>query len=138
MKKLILIVTFLAFALSSCSVNNDQEDVTYEILPVSEIVLPAAFKAGTDNEIKVSFKRPSNCHSFNGFYYEQKGNERIVAVESVIFNSNDCTPLTENNVVTQVLRFNPKTPGNYVFKFWKGKNESNEDIFLTYDIVVVM
>lgn len=138
MKKLFLIVTFLAFALSSCSINNDQENVTYEILPVAEVELPEVFKVNVDNEIKVYYTRPSDCHMFKSFYYEKKGNIRTVAVETAVFNDNDCVPLTENNLVSQILKFNPKEPGTYVFKFWQGKNESNEDLFLTYDIVVEM
>lgn len=135
MKKLFLIFTFIAFALSSCSTDDGQEDTVYELLPIQEVILPSTFKINQDNVIQVKFSRPTTCHAFNDFYYEKQGMTRIVAVESIVFMNNGCEPLIEN-VSKQNLKFRPEQVGEYTFKFWQGKDEQGTDIFLTYQIVV--
>lgn len=135
MKKIFLIFTLIAFALSSCSTDSEQEDTVYELLPVQEVVLPSSFKINQDNIIQVTFFRPTTCHAFNSFYYEKQGMTRIVAVESLVFLNNGCEPLTES-VSTQNLKFRPEETGEYTFKFWQGKDELGTDIFLTYQVVV--
>ncbi|WP_051269822.1 hypothetical protein [Flavobacterium suncheonense] len=135
MKKLFFIVTFIAFALSSCSSDDGQEDVTYELLPIQEVTLPSTFKTNQDNIIEVRFLRPTTCHGFNSFYYEKEGMTRTVAVEAIVFNGNECEPLTES-IATQNLKFRPEATGEYTFKFWQGKDEQGTDIFLTFQILV--
>lgn len=135
MKKIFLIFTIVTLALSSCSTDDGQKDVIYELLPIQEVVLPSSFKTNQDNLIEVSFLRPTTCHGFNSFYYEKEGMTRIVAVEGIFFDNNNCEPLSES-IATQNLKFRPETVGEYTFKFWQGKDEQGTDIFLTYQIVV--
>lgn len=135
MKKIFLILTIIVLSLSSCSVDDGQEDVIYELLPIQEVVLPSSFKINQDNIIEVKFSRPTTCHGFNSFYYEKEGSNRIVAVEGIVFNNNGCEPLVES-IAKQSLKFRPETVGDYTFKFWQGKDAQGADIFLTYQIVV--
>lgn len=122
----------------SCSQESDEDNIAFELLPVSEVMLPTIFTAGMENNIQVKFLRPTGCHAFNRFYFEIEGSSATIAVESTIFktrNSN-CPDLQNNNVATQVLKFNPDHTGEYILKFWKGKDNNGVDVFLTYTIVV--
>lgn len=136
MKKLLLLVSFFVLLLGSCSTDTKNEEYTYEVLPVSQVLLPSVFKVNEENEIQVSFLRPSTCYAFDSFYYDIKGNIRTIAVESLLFSNNNCTTLTTNNTLTKSLMFTPNTTGNYTLKFWNGKDTNGNDTFLTYEIVV--
>ncbi|WP_313806095.1 hypothetical protein [Flavobacterium sp.] len=136
MKNLFYILIGLVFTLSSCSLDDGKEDVSYELLPVNQVVMPESFKANKENPIEIKFIRPTSCHAFNSFYYDKTGNIRTVAIESIIYTNNGCEPLTVDNIAVQTLNFKPETAGEYTFKFWQGKDDNGEDIFLTYDIIV--
>lgn len=136
MKK-ILLVLLMSFLALSCSKDSDSEDVTLELLPVSEVELPANFRVNSENIIRVKFIRPTDCYAFNQFYAESTDTQSTIAVETTVFHNNGgCPPLQSNNVATQVLKFRPDHTGAYTLKFWNGKDENGEDVFLTYDIVV--
>lgn len=122
----------------SCSKEPAAEDVTLELLPVSEVELPVNINVNKDNIVKVKFIRPSECYAFNQFYYEATGSISTVAVESKVFHSKNggCPPLQSNNVLSQNLKFRPEQTGQYTLKFWNGKDANGNDLFLTYNILV--
>ena len=41
-----------------------------------------------------------------------------------------------NSLIEQTLNFYVKNNGSYIFKFWQGKNDAGEDVFLEYEIPV--
>lgn len=137
MKKILLLL-LIPFLYISCSKESETEDVTLELLPVSEVEMPNNFRANSENIIKVKFVRPTDCYAFNKFYYEATSTESTIAVESTVFHYNNggCPPLQSNNVATQNLKFRPETVGEYTLKFWQGKDDNGDDLFLTYDIIV--
>ena len=127
------------FLYLSCSKDSDTEDVTLELMPVTEVELPNDFHANGENIIRVKFIRPTDCYAFNQFYLESTATESKIAVESMVYHYNNggCHPLQgNNNVATQVLRFRPENTGEYTLKFWQGKDANGNDLFLTYDITV--
>nr|WP_294934644.1 hypothetical protein [uncultured Flavobacterium sp.] len=137
MKKIFLLL-MVPFLYLSCSKDSDTEDVTLELLPVSEVELPNNFHANSENIITVKFVRPTDCYAFNQFYYESTDTESTIAVETTVFHYNNggCMPLQSNNVATQHLKFRPENTGEYTLRFWQGKDENGDDLFLTYDIIV--
>lgn len=137
MKKIFLLI-LIPFLCLSCNSETDTDDKEYELLPVSEVQLPQNFNVDKENDIRIKFVRPTECHDFNKFYFEDDNSTKIIAVESTVFkNKNEnCATLQNNNVATQILKFNPDHTGEYTLKFWNGKDTNGADLFLTYTISV--
>lgn len=127
MKKIIALVGLLLLTIS-CNVESDPPKYHYELLPVASYELPTDFYVDTENEIVINYSNPSNCHVFDGFYYEKAGQTRTIAVQTSVIEQNNCTTLT-NQIVAKTLTFNPTETGTYVFKFWKGKDLNGVDVF---------
>jgi hypothetical protein len=126
MKKLLAFICVILLSVS-CSPETDETKIHYELLPVASFEMPAVFTLNADNNIQISFLRPTSCHGFDGFFYEKNENTRTVAVQSYVLEQNNCVPTTQN--VIQTLKFHPTTSGVYIFKFWKGKDTNGDDIF---------
>lgn len=135
MRKIFLLMLIPLLSLS-CSKEEGTEDVTLELLPVSQVELPNSFSTDKENIIKVKYIRPTECYTFNKFYFESTGTSSTIAIETKVARGNSCLPIQANGSVTQNFKFNPEIPGEYTLKFWQGKDENNTDLFLTYDIIV--
>ncbi|SEP89881.1 calpain family cysteine peptidase [Flavobacterium urocaniciphilum] len=128
MKKLIALFSMI-FIITSCSLESNNQNIYYELLPVDSYVMPAEFHVNTENLIVVKFKRPTTCHAFDHFYYELDDFTRTVAIQSIVIEGNSgCTALT-NEIAEQTLRFKPTETGTYTFKFWKGKDSNGQNLF---------
>lgn len=136
--KNVLLFILIPFLYLSCSKEPETEDVTLELLPVSAIELPVNFNINTENIIKVSFARPTECYAFNQFYSESGNSISTIAVESTVIRKKNggCRPLQSNNIMTQNLKFRPVKTGEYTLKFWNGKDTNGDDLFLTYNIFI--
>jgi hypothetical protein len=126
MKKLLVLTCVFLLSLA-CSPESDTTKIHYELLPVASYEMPSSFTANQDNNIQISFLRPTSCHGFDGFFYEKNENTRTVAVQSFVLEQSNCNPTTQN--VIQTLKFHPTASGVYLFKFWKGKDTNGDDIF---------
>ena len=84
MKKLILLTLFL-LTLVSCSIDDDQQKYSSEILPIDSYTLPESFKLGETYEIKLKYKKPSDCHYFQGIYYDKDLNIRTIGIQNYSF-----------------------------------------------------
>lgn len=134
MKKLIaLSVVLLLFA--SCSLDDDSQNYSFEILPVESVDIPDEFTLGETYPITVSYFKPSTCHSFKEFYYAKKNNERTVATINYVFENNTCETLTDE-LVEATFNFIVTSNGSYIFKFWQGEDGSGEDQYLTIEVPV--
>ncbi|WP_146193392.1 membrane lipoprotein lipid attachment site-containing protein [Flavobacterium sediminis] len=135
MKKIVLLLSLL-FIVSACSVNNDEPNFHYELLPIEEVELPTEFVMGETYQIKVWYYKPSTCYSFGGFYYEKNLNERTIAIQSVVLDSETCQTVTDE-LKSATLDFYVTNNGSYVFKFWQGVDENLENIFYEVEVPVV-
>jgi hypothetical protein len=134
MKKILLLL-FVAFIQSSCSLNNDS-DRSFILLPVESVVMPATFTVGNISTIKVYYKRPTDCHIFDGFFINVDQFTRTIAIQSVLLNSSNCQP--DDTSVFQVdFNYKPTVAGVYTFKFWTGPDENNVDQYETYEVEVL-
>lgn len=135
MKRFLFLLTFAL--LLSCQ-PEETESTTYELLPITEVTVPATFRVNQASNIQVKFSRPTGCHAFNKFYAETGNHNSKVAVESIVFDSGkECPPLNGNGVATNNFKFTPTEVGPYTLEFWNGKNANGEDVFLTYEIDVI-
>ena len=131
MKKILFIL--LLFVMFSCSSDDDNLETRFELIAVESAEVPEEFILGNSYRIDMTYFRKTTCHAYNSIYFRTEGNERTVAVINTVFESNgNCEDL--NTELEAFFHIDVLQPGSYVFKFWKGTDESGEDI---YDIVEV-
>lgn len=128
MKKVILLLLVAVTALS-CSVNDDGDKYYYEILPVDSYEVPTSFDYGAIYTIKVFYKNPTSCHTSASLYYEKLDSTRTIAIQSLVLDRNDCTPLPDAEPIEGSFRFEVLSTTPYLFKFYKGEDENGENIF---------
>lgn len=134
MKRLIIItLSLLLFA--SCS-KDDGPEYSFEILPVESVNMPESFTLGDIYPITVSYLRPTTCYSFKEFYYSKNLNERTVAVLNYNVQDNNCQELSDE-LVEATFNFIVTSNGSYIFKFWQGVDENDEDQYLIIEVPVV-
>jgi hypothetical protein len=138
MKKLFLFC-FILSTLWSCSLDDDSDNYSYanfsyEFVPIENVSMPDTFVLYASHTIEYTYYRPTTCHGFYDLYYASEDNERTVAVMNVVFDT-DCEPL-EDNLIEKSFNFKPLQTGRYIFKFWQGEDENDEDQYLVYEITV--
>ncbi len=137
MKKLFLICFVISLVLS-CSLDDDSDNFEYELVPIESVSMPDTFVRGAIHTIVYSYYRPTTCHGFHNLYYVSEDNERIVGVVNTVFDNTNCEALEENseNLIERTFDFKPLNTGTYIFKFWQGLDENEEDMYLEYEILV--
>ena len=139
MKKVISLLALL-FLFNACSLDNG-DDYMLELLPVESADVPAAFEMGKTYQITMHYNRPTTCHGFNTVYYEKSvesdpiKNIRTIAIESKVIQSGNCQE-TPNNVTDYTFNFLVTSDDPYVFRFWQGKDDNFEDVFLEIEVPV--
>jgi hypothetical protein len=135
MKKIVLFIVLITSFLG-CSIDNDNTSYTYDVLPIDSYVVPTSFTLGETYEIKLKYQKPTSCHLYQGIYYDKNLNTRTIAIQTAVQNNQACT--TEIPPISEVsFNFMVNNTGSYIFKFYKGKNTSGEDIFENVEIPVV-
>lgn len=132
MKKLVLLVSIL-FIFNSCEPEGNNFFV--DVLPIESVEIPAEFELGETYQITMRYFRPTNCHSAYGIYYEKELNIRTCAVRNLVEDRGNCAPI-QNILIEETFNFHVTNTGNYVFKFWNGKDSDGNNIFLEFDIPV--
>lgn len=135
MKKLILLlVTITLF--SSCLPDDEGSQVRLELLPIESVEIPQEFALGHTYTITVRYLKPTDCHVYDGIYYERDLNIRTFAVRNAVTINGACLPLS-NTIEEQSFDFYVTSNGSYIFKFWQGVNEEGENVYLEYEIPVI-
>ncbi|MFN3752847.1 hypothetical protein [Flavobacterium sp.] len=135
MKKIVSLIA-LVFLFNSCTPDNGT-NYLFELLPVESVDIPTEFTMGEIYEMKMYYRRPTSCHTFNTIYYDKDLNVRTIAIESAVRQEDDCQELTEDNLVECSFNFEVTSNGSYLFKFWQGRDDQGNNIFLEYEIPVV-
>lgn len=127
MIKNILVSILVLFTVSSCSLEDDNSNLSIETLPIKEAMVPIEFDFGSIYKLKVVYDLPSGCHSFYDLYYQYENTARIIAINSVVNTNLACTEaLIEREYEFEV---NVTQQEDYIFKFWKGTDNDGKDIF---------
>lgn len=128
MKKLALFVLFV-ITLTGCSVDNDNQDsYIYSVVPVDSYTLPPKFVLGNTYEIKLKYTKPSDCHFFQGVYYDKNLNVRTIAIQVGEKKDQNCIRSMPIPSETS-FNFLVTNTGSYTFKFYKGKDSAGKEIF---------
>jgi len=133
MKRIVLLL-LIAITISSCS-TGDNPDRSFFLLPVESVTMPASYTVGNISQIMVKYRRPTQCHIFDGFYYKAEGNVRTVGIQVVKLNQTSCPSDTES-LYEVPLDFKPLAAGDYTFKFWTGTDDNGVDQYIVYDVEV--
>ena len=139
MKNLIKICVFalpILFGIYSCDNNRDNYDEIESISPFkidSVKIAQPEMDVFTVQTIKTYSTYPSACDDFFGYDYIRNGLERNVVAYSYTINGT-CTQATRVGV--NGFNFRPEEKGIYTFKFWNGKDSSNQNIWIEKTIVV--
>ncbi|MBF6607829.1 MAG: hypothetical protein ITG00_03725 [Flavobacterium sp.] len=133
MKKFMFLL-LLAFAVNACSVDDGVTSVEV-LLPVEDVEMPTQYTVDHLSTFMVKYRRPTDCHIFNGFYTETEGNISTIGIKAVKFNQDNC--LDDDESLYEIpLQWTPTEPGEYMFKFWTGNTVAGEPIFIEHEIVV--
>lgn len=133
MKKL-LFFFLLAITVVSCSVSDDSGAQEF-MLPVEDATVPETLILGQNASIQVKYRRPTDCHIFNGFYIDSDGFTQTVSVRALKFSEENCMDDTAN-LYEAPLNFIPGVAGTYHFRFWTGNDTNGAPIFLEFESVV--
>jgi PBP1b-binding outer membrane lipoprotein LpoB len=132
--KNVFLILFFSLILSACSVG-DAEKSEFEVLPILDVDMPAVGSISQATEIKIYYRRPTDCHVFNRVLYRVDQYTRTVAIESVKLNESNCS--VDNVTEFEIpIPFNPSEAGIYTFKFWIGTDQNNVNQYLVKEIEV--
>ncbi|MGE4346971.1 MAG: hypothetical protein AB7D46_06100 [Flavobacteriaceae bacterium] len=141
MKRIFALLS-LALLCVSCSLDdNNYPEYTLELIPTDSVQIPEFFVQGNIYNIKMFYDRRYTCHFPNGIYYAtEPNNTRVVAVQNVVYNWEDCTTdIDEEDLVQEIdFDFQVIQPEGtvYTFKFYQGKNQENQDTFIVVEVPV--
>lgn len=127
MKKIILLFICLALFYACLNSGDKQVRYNYELLPIDEFTTPDSFTLGQKDTIKLKYTLKNGCYNFDGIYYEYLDTTRIIAARATVFLDQVCTESIIQNEYNLIVNANQEE--DYVFKFYKGKDNNGENIF---------
>ncbi|MFP9112809.1 hypothetical protein ACLI1A_02635 [Flavobacterium sp. RHBU_3] len=135
---LVFIVFVTGIIAVACSVDNAPEiNFHLEYMPTDSVSLPASMARGQTYPITMYYHRPNNCYYLNGFYYDKNTNTRTVAIENMVLDSDNCSPL--DSFTADVATFNFEVPldeyDSYLFRFYKG-DDHGTDTYLEVEVPI--
>ncbi len=128
------LICLIAFLTLSCSTEEDSINSYIVVLPIDSVSMPQHFEVGETYQIDLTYLSPSNCHYFNDIYYDIDGNISHVAVLNTVADNGNCETINLETETT--FNFVPNNIGTHIFKFWQGKDENDEDLYLSMEIIV--
>ncbi len=135
MKKIVSLLA-LFLILHSCS-RGDDTHYTFTLVTIESIDIPAEFTLGETYPITIHYTVPTSCYHFSSLYYEKDLNVRTIAVENLVEQRNNCQELSAaDGACTHTFNFYVTSNGTYIFKFYQGKDDQGNDIFLEYEVPV--
>jgi len=135
--KNILFILFTVFIFNQCSIDDDTPQQHFEMLPVESISFPNEFVLNNTYTIEFTFLRPTNCHAYNNMVIIKEGANRTLGVNALVFENDNCAPLTTNASALQHFEFKVIYDQVYHFHVWKGKDAQGNDVYDDYDIPVI-
>ena len=136
MSKKIISLLALFFILISCSPSDDTQ-YSFKLMPIESVDIPAEFTLGETYPITVHYTVPTSCYYFSSLYYDKDLNIRTIAIENAIAQRNNCQDLSAaEGANTYTFNFYVTSNGSYIFKFYQGKDDQGNNIFLEYEVPV--
>lgn len=131
-----LIFAFVALiAMSSCSVDNDTTNTSYELAEITGNNLPDNFVLGETYSIEIDYVLPSECNTFAAVDARRAGStneERrqiYVGVVTTVDNSVNCDPDIPGNEGSSNFSITIDEDEDYTFYFWTGTGANNQPVY---------
>lgn len=141
MKKLFLLLVTLLF-ITACSIDEGEKvNFHVEYVPIETVEMPEAFAPGQTYQIKVKYRNPTDCHYYDGIYYEKNGTVYTMAVQTIVIEDSDCQPMTDLEPLEAIFSFycDPSTTTvgtSYTFRFYNG-DDANGRTYEEIEVPVV-
>ena len=146
MKKITLIL-ILTLALFSCSIENDEPNVSYSPVGILDATLPEYFVIDQEYEIDITYDLGSDCNSFHNFEYSSRQDPEDNSVLEFYVNaivsfdpSNtaNCTDdgITETENWAEDFAITSDQYDTIRFNFLSGRNADGTPDYLTIDVLV--
>lgn len=132
---LIIVAIIAAMSLNSCEISDDGLRVSYDVVAIDSVQMPATFSFGQTYEIPVFYNKPTDCHVFEGFNIIPQLNIRNISTVMARLDSGGCQD--GQFPEEQTLRFTAASNGSYIFRFFTGFDANNEETFLEYTVQVL-
>ena len=138
------LVAFLAVFISlitlvSCS-SDSSPKVNFHLsyLVADSVDVPQIMIRGQKYPITIYYKRPDNCHYFNGIYRNDAGDVITIAIEAMVLNDVSCEPVltTTPDVATFEYTVLLSAYSSCKFKFYNGVDNNGQDTFIIKDVPV--
>ena len=135
MKKILSLLA-LFFLFNACSPGDDTHYL-FKLMPIQSVDIPTEFTLGQTYPITVHYTVPTSCYYFSTLYYDKDLNIRTIAVENAIAQRSNCPDLSAaDGASTYTFNFYVTSNGSYIFKFYQGKDDQGNNIFLQYEVPV--
>ena len=126
-------ICLIALIFFSCSIEEEDNINSYiEVLPITSVTMPQYFLNGETYQIDISYLTPTNCHYFNDVYYDINDNTSHVAILNTVVDNGTCEALNTEEATS--FNFTASTIGLHFFKFWQGKDEDGQDMYLIMEV----
>ncbi len=122
--------------MTACSSDEDNGGMMQNLAVITTVDLPESFEYNREYEIKINYKRPTNCDFFSGFDISKSSNIIKIGVVTSYRTSNTTCVSTGNLNTSTNLNFVADRDDFYIFKFWQGENAAGEVQFLTVEVPV--
>lgn len=121
----------------SCS-DDDNANFFFEFVPADNVTqIPDNFVVDQIDTLLVEYRRPTTCHSFNGFDVSRDGTSReITLVTKVVNIDSSCEDLVDDVRVVPLV-FRPEEAGEVELRFFNGLDQDNNPMFLTINIPIL-
>ncbi len=129
------VLIFSVFMLSSCNDRFEGDEINnIEQLKIDSVTIPQdTMEVYSTQTIKTYSNYSANCEGFYGYDYVRNGLTRNVAAYQYSVKGN-CTQATRVGV--NGFNFRPEEKGSYTFKFWNGKDSSDNLIWIEKTVIV--
>lgn len=124
----------IGIVMVSCLDDEPTMNITYQYKPVDSIEIDSIYPARQITEIKTYFTANSGCEEFFDYEYTILGNERTVSIITSELQDVACTQANESK--SFILKFQPKSSGVYIFRFWSGIDANGQDTFIIREIEI--
>ena len=130
------IIGVFAFTFSGCDIDSE-ENFNFITLEIVDVELPETFDFNATYDIKVYYRRPDDCHFFQGFdvFTADESTLNIVAIGREL-SGETCT--TTNDEIEATFTFRVLFSNTYTLRFFSGEDQNGDPIYLEYQVPVVL
>jgi hypothetical protein len=133
----LLIISILTsyLLLPGCQKDLSDDNVVFEKVPALNIQIPEEMTRGQETEIHFDYPLYNGCYNFSRV--DISSSEEQINYITVFVEHHQNTHCTQDYTEeSYTLTFIPENAGNFILKFWVGRDNQGNDIWDDYQIIV--